>query len=303
MECVQTDNQANLYGGVRTNVSTDKAIKYYLANGATASKINMGIPLYGRAFEDTTGLGEPYNGVSATASLHLHNHVANLYMQVGPGTFEAGVYSYNVLPIAGATVYENTTDVSSYSFDASSGELVSYDTPDIVTLKAKYVLANGLAGSMFWDVSAQFTLAHLSGFVLTQYHSCRLIRSGRTRSLAPRPASTVLWTRPWYVFLCPCHTRANDSVLRLRQNHIDYPDSEWDNIANNMGQGSTTTTTSAGSTSTTTSAGSTTTTPTGTTTTTSATTTTTSGSGACATVSAWSATVRPLLYSPCHAVG
>ena len=24
----------------------------------------MGIPLYGHAFEDTTGLGQPYNGVS-----------------------------------------------------------------------------------------------------------------------------------------------------------------------------------------------------------------------------------------------
>ena len=59
-----TDNQANLYGGVRTNTSTDKALKYYLANGATASKINLGMPLYGRAFENTDGLGQPYSGVS-----------------------------------------------------------------------------------------------------------------------------------------------------------------------------------------------------------------------------------------------
>lgn len=40
--CQQTDNQANVYGGVRTNVSTDAAVKWYLANGATAGKINMG---------------------------------------------------------------------------------------------------------------------------------------------------------------------------------------------------------------------------------------------------------------------
>ena len=52
-----------MYGGARTNVSTDKAVKFYLANGATAGKINMGIPLYGRAFEDTTGIGAPYTGV------------------------------------------------------------------------------------------------------------------------------------------------------------------------------------------------------------------------------------------------
>lgn len=62
-----SDHQANLYGGSRTNTSTDQALTYYLANGATASKINLGIPLYGRAFEDTDGIGKPYNGVSAAS--------------------------------------------------------------------------------------------------------------------------------------------------------------------------------------------------------------------------------------------
>ncbi|KAI0646213.1 glycosyl hydrolases family 18-domain-containing protein [Trametes meyenii] len=132
------DNQANLYGGARTNVSTDKAVKWYIANGASANKINMGIPLYGRAFESTTGIGAPYNGI-------------------GPGTIEAGVYSYKALPLAGAQVFENLTDVSSYSFDSSKGELVSYDTPHIATIKAQYVQNNGLAGSMFWDLSTDKT--------------------------------------------------------------------------------------------------------------------------------------------------
>ena len=70
----QTDNASNLYGGARTGVSTDAAVKWYLANGATAGKINMGIPLYGHAFEDTTGLGQPYNGVS-TPSFYLQSDI------------------------------------------------------------------------------------------------------------------------------------------------------------------------------------------------------------------------------------
>ena len=49
-------------------------------------------------------------------------------------------------------VFENLTDVSSYSYDSAKQELVSYDTPHIVTIKAQYVQNNGLAGSMFWDV-------------------------------------------------------------------------------------------------------------------------------------------------------
>lgn len=37
-----TDNQANVYGGQRINVSSDAAIKYYVAHGATPSKITLG---------------------------------------------------------------------------------------------------------------------------------------------------------------------------------------------------------------------------------------------------------------------
>jgi len=76
----------------------------------------------------------------------------SLTTQVGPGTFEEGIYSYSVLPRSGAQVFENTTDVTSYSYDPRTREFVSYDTPHIASLKAQYVQANGLAGSMFWDV-------------------------------------------------------------------------------------------------------------------------------------------------------
>jgi GH18 family chitinase len=69
--------------------------------------------------------------------------------QVGPGT---DIYSYKVLPASGAQVFENTADVTSFSYDARKRQLVSYDTPHIAALKAKYVQAIGLAGSMFWEV-------------------------------------------------------------------------------------------------------------------------------------------------------
>ncbi|KAJ7489454.1 glycoside hydrolase superfamily [Mycena latifolia] len=204
-----SDNQANLYGGARTGVSTDAAIKHFVSSGATASKINMGIPLYGRAFEQTAGLGQPYNGI-------------------GPGTIEAGVYSYKALPIAGAQVFQNTTDVSSYSYDSSSKELVSYDTPAIVKLKAQYTIANGLSGSMFWELSQDKT---------------------GTDSLVGTSASVL-------------------GALDQTPNHINFPNSKWDNIRSNMGTSTGTTTTTAGG-------GSSTGTP---------------GSGICAGVAAWVST-------------
>ena len=195
---MQTDNQANLYGGARTGVSTDKAVKFYLANGATAGKINMGIPLYGRAFENTAGLGQSYNGVRAHICLTRSAVVLTLRIlctQIGPGTIEAGVYSYKALPIAGATVFENTTDVSSYSYDSSSKELVSYDTPHITTLKAQYVQTNGLSGSMFWEVCS-FSVAYSTdhGLILCDSYSSRRTRPVQTRSLVPLQGYTVALT-------------------------------------------------------------------------------------------------------------
>jgi len=55
---------------------------------------------------------------------------------------------------AGAQVNENTTDVSSHSYDSRKKEFVTYDTPNIVKKKVQYVISKGLAGTMFWELSA-----------------------------------------------------------------------------------------------------------------------------------------------------
>ena len=123
-----TGNQANLYGGT---VSSSAAVKYYIAQGASPSQINLGLPLYGRGFTNTAGLGKSFNGV-------------------GTGTWESGVYDYWALPKTGGVVHEDTTSVSSYSYNPTAKELVSYDTPAIAGLKAKFIVDQGLAGAMFW---------------------------------------------------------------------------------------------------------------------------------------------------------
>ncbi|TEB25052.1 hypothetical protein FA13DRAFT_1260153 [Coprinellus micaceus] len=184
------DNQANVYGGARTGFSTDAALTYYLNNGASASKINIGIPLYGRAYENTDGLGKSYSGI-------------------GPGTIEAGVYSYKALPLAGASVYQNKTDVTSYSYDSVKREFVSYDTPSIAKMKALYAVNKGLAGTMFWELSQD------------KVGSESLISS----------SAEILGS------------------LDTTQNHIKYASSKWDNVRNNMNNpGTSTSTTNPGTT-------------------------------------------------------
>ncbi|KAF9066642.1 glycosyl hydrolases family 18-domain-containing protein [Rhodocollybia butyracea] len=215
------DNQANLFDGQRTGINTDMAVNGYVAAGASINKINMGIPIYGRAFENTANIGSPYNGI-------------------GPGTYEAGVYQYKVLPILGASVFENTTDVTSYSYNPITEELVSYDTPNIVKLKARYINDNGLAGAMYWDLIRQSSHLCTYGFVSKNPQDTAGVSTSLVQNVLTQFSSL-------------------DQTL----NHINFPNSVWTNIANNMGGSSTTTSIGASPT----------------------------GTGACGSVAAWSSTI------------
>ncbi|KAI4870977.1 glycoside hydrolase family 18 protein [Hypoxylon rubiginosum] len=135
-------HQANLYPNsqnpVSTPFSTEAAISAYIAGGVPASKIVMGIPLYGRSFEATNGIGQAYSGI-------------------GQGSWEQGVWDYKVLPKAGATETYDDAAGASYSYDAAAKELISYDNVDMVKRKIAYLQGKGLGGSMFWEASGDRT--------------------------------------------------------------------------------------------------------------------------------------------------
>jgi chitinase len=118
-----------------TPFNTEEAVKHYLEQGVAGSKIVLGMPLYGRAFENTAGLGQPFSGV-------------------GQGSWENGVFDYKALPLEGAEERYDKEARATYSYDEARKHLVTYDTPRMAREKAEWVKKHSLGGAMWWESSA-----------------------------------------------------------------------------------------------------------------------------------------------------
>ena len=85
-------HHANLYSSVENLLSTPfntiDLVSFYLNHDVPGSKLSLGVPLYGRAFTDTDGLGKPFMGV-------------------GEGSFEAGIWDFKDLPLPSSEQYHN----------------------------------------------------------------------------------------------------------------------------------------------------------------------------------------------------
>ncbi|RYP23097.1 hypothetical protein DL765_001352 [Monosporascus sp. GIB2] len=125
-----------------TPFSTDSAVQYYLEQGIRPDKVLLGLPLYGRAFQNTEGLGRPYSGVGWSSGAF--------------GSWEPGVWDYKVLPRPGAAEYYDNTAKAAYSL--GYGELISYDNVRSTGVKARYIREDRrLGGAFFWEASGDRT--------------------------------------------------------------------------------------------------------------------------------------------------
>ncbi|QPG99976.1 hypothetical protein C2857_003036 [Epichloe festucae Fl1] len=121
-------------GAASTKFDTDQAVADYTRAGVPGNKIVLGLPLYGRSFGNTDGLGKPFEGAGRDAT-------------------QEGVIPYRQLPRPGAVVRLDQRAGATWSYDPSSRELVSYDDVESARLKASYVKSKRLGGAVFWEAS------------------------------------------------------------------------------------------------------------------------------------------------------
>ncbi|KAK6362249.1 hypothetical protein TWF730_005946 [Orbilia blumenaviensis] len=130
-------HSSNVHFSTRNPASTEYSFDRtldLLKKSIKPEKLVMGMPLYGRGFAHTDGPGKPYSGG-------------------GPGHWEAGVWDYKDLPLAGSQVSEDPDIIAAWSYDVIVKLMVSHDTPNVAKWKAQYIKSKGLGGAMWWETS------------------------------------------------------------------------------------------------------------------------------------------------------
>jgi len=127
-------------------ISGDRSVREYEQAGVPASKIVLGIPFYGHVWGQVPSIN---NGLFQPGQ-----PVPNVYANYG------AIVS-NMLG-QGYTRYWDGAASVPYLYNADKQIFVSYEDPQSLALKCKYVLDHQLAGVMFWDYSGDPSGALLS---------------------------------------------------------------------------------------------------------------------------------------------
>jgi chitinase len=165
----QAGHHSNLYTHPADpdRMSADRAVREFLAAGVPARKLVLGVPFYGRAWAD------------------VHPVRDGLYQQGRAPTERLDTGYASLAALATAPGWVRRWDglaQAPFLWNAERRIFITYDDPESLRLKARYVRERGLAGAMFWEHHSDPTGALLDAL----FDGLRGPASG-VRSGAPRP--------------------------------------------------------------------------------------------------------------------
>lgn len=134
-----TAQQSALYA--RNDFSVDGTVDAWERRGAPAHKLVMGMPFYGQGWTGVSGggdgMGQPATGPA-------------------PATWSAGYEDYKELKKLADSgsykIHRDRRNGHAWLFDGTT--LWTYDDPQVLRAKSRYIREQGLGGAMFWSMDA-----------------------------------------------------------------------------------------------------------------------------------------------------
>jgi len=138
-------HHANLYthaADPRRN-SADQAVRDFLAAGVPACKLVLGVPFYGRAWGNVASDAAHPHGLY-TAGSAPEPPLETCYQHLAANVVDRGGY---------ARFWDDTV-CAPFLWNADSRTLISYEDPQSLREKCRYIREHDLAGAMFWEYYA-----------------------------------------------------------------------------------------------------------------------------------------------------
>ncbi|AXI79870.1 glycoside hydrolase family 18 protein [Peterkaempfera bronchialis] len=133
-----TNHLANLYtdradpSPAGQGYSADQVVRYYRSRGVPADRLVLGVPFYGYG----------WTGVPAGRRHGLY--------QPATGLAAGGTAPYKQIKDLPGTVYSDPASGTTWKYDGT--DFWTFDTPEVLTSKARYTRTQGLRGVMAWSL-------------------------------------------------------------------------------------------------------------------------------------------------------
>jgi chitinase len=147
-----TGHHAGLYASAfaaATDRNADASVKQHLAAGIPPQKLVLGVAFYGRGFAGVTplheGVNQPYERFEAA---HPYSELVQKFIDR-----------------SGFVREWDAKAQAPFLWNAQTRAFITYDDPQSIAIKAKYVRVHHLGGVMFWELSQDSNGALLDAIV------------------------------------------------------------------------------------------------------------------------------------------